>query len=191
MESDNLEDGLSRLKILSFDPASTKNIGWCVIYLEGDKDGGCSTFELAAGTFVMPSVADYWQALWPMFLAVDDFLNEEKPDVIIIEKTSAFAGGFITGQVSNCMGVILACCGKYDAKVDFVFPTHVKKVVTGKGRATKNVLKKSVRSILTHYGMKDVKFDSEHAYDAIANILCYLCDKGQLKNPLTEETNEP
>lgn len=176
------------IKMLSLDPASTKNLGWSVITLEFDEESGeLNTLDGLAGTFVFPTTEEYWQVLWPMFCTIDNFFQEQQPDIVIVEKTSSFSGSFITGQVSNCMGVILACCGRHDLDTFFVFPTHVKKVISGKGKATKTMMKKSVQKILGSFGLDEVKFDSEHACDATANILTYVFDEGILLHPFEDQ----
>lgn len=170
-------------KIASFDPASYRNLGWAYMGVV-ESNNSIDELKTIAGTFVMPKVDQPWQMLWPLFTVVEQFFTKQKPELVIIEKTSSFAGGFVTGQVSNCIGVILACCGKFSIPVTFVYPSHVKKVITGKGKATKTQLKKAVALHLSQLGSvpeKDVKFDSEHAYDAVANILCFLVDEGYLE----------
>lgn len=174
---------MPKTKIAAFDPASYRNMGWSVMNVT-EKNQKISKIDVVAGTFTMPKVDQPWQMLWPLFTIVDQFYEKQKPDLVIIEKTSSFAGGFITGQVSNTIGVILACCGKYNIPVQFVYPSHVKKVITGKGKATKTQMKKAVTtqlSEITGVAQKDLKFDSEHAYDAVANILCFLIDEGFLE----------
>lgn len=159
------------MRIIGFDPASTRNLGWSVVEIN-NKEISC-----VAGTFVIPTVDDKWKAYWPMFIMVDDLLSQDNVDTVIVEQTSAFSGGFVTGQVSHCLGVIFAACGKNDTNVNSVYPTHVKKVITDNGRAKKAEMKKHTKKILENLGVKDTKFDSPHAYDAAANILCWLFDK--------------
>jgi Holliday junction resolvasome RuvABC endonuclease subunit len=132
----------------------------------------------------MSKVDQPWKMLWPLFLIVEQLFEKQKPDLVIIEKTSSFSGGFITGQVSNCMGVILACCGKFQLPVSFVYPSHVKKVLTGKGRATKTQMKKAVKEIMSDITDPNIKveYDSEHAYDAVSNVLAFLIDEGFLEH---------
>jgi len=155
-------------KIIGFDPASVRNLGWSRVAADGTKVVQCD-----AGTFVIDKVEEPWQALWPIMQVVDDFLKNEAPDLVVVEQTKAF-GGFVGGQVASCMGVIHACCGKHGVKVGFVHPTHLKKVLTGNGRATKTQVKNAVIAAF------DKKFDSEHAYDAVAVILSYLQDEESL-----------
>ena len=164
------------LKIVAFDPASYRNLGWAVTKLnvsDSSVDAECT-----AGTFVLKDVEEPWMSLWPFFVLVDELISTVKPDLVIMEGTSSFSGSFITGQVANCIGVIYAACGKNEMDVDIVHPTHVKKVVTGKGRATKTIMKNSVISIVKELtGEEKIKYDSHHAYDAMGNILTYLKDK--------------
>lgn len=167
--------------ILSFDPASSKNLGWSIIYVNKKKNKDKFGFSCVNGTAVF-DVDEPWRSMWPIFVAVDTILEIQKPDIVIIEKTSSFSGGFITGQVSNCIGVILACLGKHQIPiVQFVYPTHVKKIVTGDGRASKTVIKKRVKQIIGLLTGEDIKFDSEHACDATSNILCWLIENNIIK----------
>ena len=169
---------MPQIKVLSVDPSSFRNMGCAVAVItsEADEEIEC---EIAANTFVMHGTADEsWTCLWPLFNIVDHLIASHEPDVVIIEKTSSFSprsgAGFITGQVSNCIGVILACCGKHEVDVEFCYPTHIKKIVTGKGKATKTEMRKNVIAILNQLKCSVTKFDSEHAYDAVANILTFM-----------------
>ena len=163
------------LKFVGIDPASSRNIGWSSIEISLS-DGKLNDISCSAGTFVIPPMEERSKCLWQMFTAVESLLVNEQPIAVVIEKTSSFAGGFITGQVSNCIGAILACCGKHGFDVRFVYPSHVKKVLTGKGKATKVEMKKTTKTILQSLGIKKPDFDSHHAYDAVGNVLSYMKD---------------
>lgn len=163
---------MENICIAGFDPASTRNLGWSFIDFSADNKVNL----IETGTFVMPACETQWHSLWPIFTIIDQFLSDKKPDIVIVEKTSSFRGSFITGQISHCMGVILAACGKHQMDVSFVYPTHVKKVITGNGRATKSHMKKGVLERLTSFGVSTIKFKSEHSVDATGNILCWLLD---------------
>ena len=167
-------------KVVSFDPASYRNLGWATAEISYKKDE-LKQVACEAGTFVTQG-DDPWRVLWPMFVFIDDFLTLNKPDLAIIEDTKGFTGGFITGQVSQCMGVILAACVKHEIEVEFVYPSHVKKVVTGDGRATKSQIKNGVKSRLLAMGTEkdETKFNSGHAYDAVSNILCWMIENPKI-----------
>lgn len=169
---------MAKYTIIGFDPASTRNIGWSSFVLSKKPCKTAKICEWAGGTFVMPIMEEKWQVLWPMFIAIEDFLEEQEPHLVVVEKTSSFAGGFITGQVSHCMGVLLAVCGKYKIPVEFVYPTSVKKIVAGHGRAKKPQVKKATKNLLTNAGVKDVKFHSDHTADAAASVFYWLIKSG-------------
>lgn len=164
-------------KILSFDPASTRNLGWSIFTIDEDSETGeCQGVKCWAGTIVIPEMNEPWQAMWPLFLAVDTIIEEQAPDLVVIEKTSSFAGGFVTGQVSNCIGLILAACGKHECPISFVYPTHVKKVLSGSGKASKAEMKKAVTAAVEKLTGETIKFDSAHSCDAAANVMCWLVE---------------
>lgn len=163
------------MMMVGFDPASYRNLGWCSMDIKLRKDF-VSSFEIEAGTYVSPVYPEPWQDLYPIMETVEQIIQEKSPKIVILEKTSAFSGSFITGQVSNCIGVILAMCGKHDIDVGMVLPTHCKKVLTGKGNASKKELKDSIKKQLAVYNIKNAKFDSHHAWDAVGNVLTWLTD---------------
>ena len=177
---------MAKYTIVGFDPASTRNIGWASLVLSKKPSNNAKVSSWEGGTFVMPVTDERWQVLWPMFSTVEDFLLDKKPHLIIVEKTSSFAGGFITGQVSHCMGAILAVCGKLGIAVEFAYPTSVKKQVAGHGRATKPKVKKAVKMLLERSGVKNPTFDSDHTADATAGIFFWLIKNGVMP-PLEEE----
>lgn len=174
------------LNILGFDPASLVNLGWAHLILPLNE---AEVPECEAGTFVFHNT-DQKTTLASIYSTVDSLIAKNNPDLVIVEKTSSFSGGFITGQVSACLGVLLAVMGKHKVDIVEVFPTHVKKVVTGNGRATKKLIKTSIVKLLKGIGFADAKFSSEHAYDAMANIFCHLIDSNIIKLSKEGETDE-
>ncbi len=172
---------MAKFSIVGFDPGSLRNIGWSVVTLNkraATSKGPPELNRWTEGTIVLPKGGEKWEVLWPIMHSVDTFLDEVRPDLVIIEQTSSFAGGFVTGQVSQCIGVILALCGKFSFEVSFVYPSHVKKVVTNSGKAKKPAIQKCLKTLLGNYGVEVSKFNSDHSADATANIFCWLIDKG-------------
>ena len=173
------------MKLVAFDPASLRNIGWATCTHEPNN------FLYDTGTFVMPNTPKRWQVLSIMYEAVDKLLVEEKPDMVVIEQTSSFRSkkaAFVGGQVSECMGAIKASVGKQKLNLSLVYPTSIKKTVAGHGRATKPILKNAVVRILSDLTGAKPTFSSDHACDAMASILHYLIKKGDLT--IEEENNE-
>lgn len=180
---------MAKYTIIGLDPASTRNIGWSVLSLDKKPSKTAKIASWEGGTFVMPTFEERWMVLWPMFVLADAFIEENKPNLIIVEKTSSFSSGpnnFVAGQVSHCMGVIFAASGKHNIGVEFVYPTSVKKLVAGYGRATKAAVKNATRQLLSEAGLPKVKFDSEHTADATANTLYWLIKNGII-SPLKGE----
>lgn len=170
-------------RFVSFDPASLRNLGWSIVtYTENDQ-GKFQTMKCACGTFTLKKaeLVQRHLVLWTTFVLVDAFLERSKPDLVIIEQTSSFRGSFVTGQISQCMGVLMAACGKHEVQTAFVYPSSVKKKVTGNGRATKTIMKKNVTSIMADLTGETLKFDSEHSVDATANIICWLIQQGAIE----------
>lgn len=165
--------------ILSIDPASYVNCGYSIIHYEKEIK------DVQAGTFVM-KVDKPWKSLTLVYDFVSESIEKHKPDFCILESTGVFRGGFVTSQVSQSMGAILAACGKHGIPVEFEYPTHVKKKISNAGKATKVVMKKCVKKIFEKLNI-EVKFDSEHSIDAAANILCWMFDQNIIKNPIIEE----
>lgn len=179
---------MAKYNILGIDPASTRNIGWSIIGLSHKSAKSATITEWTGGTFVLPTMNERWEVLWPMFMLLDMFVSTKTPDLVILEKTNQFrqmSGGFITGQVSHCMGVIYAVCGKHKLPVEFAFPTSVKKIVAGSGKASKTELKNSTKTLLQREGIEDVSFDSQHTADAAATIFYWLITNG-IVEPLAE-----
>jgi Holliday junction resolvasome RuvABC endonuclease subunit len=168
---------MKRGKIVSFDPGSFRNLGWSVVTVNKGRSK-TKRIQCEAGTFVNTQPEFGPNSLWEFQKAIDKFLAEQKPSRVCYEKTNAFSGGFVTGQVSACIGLILACCGKYSIKAEGILPTHAKKVVTGSGKASKKQVKGGVIDTLELVGCTVEKFDSEHAYDATLVALCWMIDNG-------------
>lgn len=171
------------MKYCSLDPASVRNLGWSVVEAELI-EGKITSMECKTGTFILPEVEKRWQVLGPISENISHLFEENKPDLVILEQTGAFSGGFITNQVSQCIGAILIICLQTNIPVEFTYPTHVKKVLTGKGKATKVQIRKGITTALDRFNIT-LKYDSEHASDALGNIISFLIDKTYL-DPVAE-----
>lgn len=187
-----MDNDIINTRIVGFDPASFRNLGWSIVdfkvlpneeaneedsdIAENDAKHLKLDLQFKSGTLVIPDLEFRCLLLWHIFSYIDNFLTKYKPDIVVIEQTNSFRGGFITGQVSECIGSILAACGRQNMKVVYVSPSHVKKVITGNGRATKSQMKHSVKQKVFDMSGESIKFDSEHSCDATANVLCWLLE---------------
>ena len=169
---------MSQMKILSFDPASFRNLGYAFILFDSELTNKLS---IQAGTLIVDNMQEPWRSCFPVYNFAKMLLLKVQPDLVILEKTSSFRGGFVSGQVSACLGSLYVSIGEYkNTDIEFVYPTHVKKVITGKGKATKTEMKRSVNQLIEKHTGQSMKLDSDHAYDAVGNIICWLTDSGYL-----------
>ena len=151
-------------KILSFDPASRTTLGYAVICKHPKR------IEYSGYTTVIKGETDA-KRLADVFVFVSQLIETVQPTVIVIERTISFAGSFITGQISQNTGVILCAIGnrQTDIPIEYVYPTSVKKSLTGSGKASKADMKKVVAEYVPNISKL-----SEHAIDALANGIYFL-----------------
>lgn len=163
---------------LGIDPASYKNLGWCCVVVTGCE--GETFLDVQGATFTSP--CDKWGAenAWVLYNAVEDLIEQTQPDRIVIERTIQFPGSFVSGQINSTIGLILVAAGKYQVPVEWVIPTHMKKVVVGKGKASKTEVRNSLLHWLNGNAKKLEK--SEHCYDAFGAVITWLIDNGIIQN---------
>lgn len=152
------------MKLLSYDPCSYKNLGWAFYNQK----------ELITGTHVYDRVnkLNTWSGLHRIYECVDASLSWFQPDVVVLEQTGSFRGGFVTSQVTQCIGAILAACGKYHGlNLHFTYPSRVKKLVVGRGNADKDDVRKAVEAWLLAKGLSIHPCATEHEVDAVASII--------------------
>jgi len=86
-----------------------------------------------------------------IYTKVTDFLNDQKPDLVVIEDIYSLekypGSGIMLGKVS---GVLLVAAFRAGVKVEEISVREVKKIITGSGSADKLQVEKSVRNILKH-----------------------------------------
>ncbi len=106
-----------------------------------------------------------------IFTRLLDILQDEKPDLLVVEDVFSLAkypkSGINLGKVT---GIILLAGHKTGLPVAEVPVREAKKILTGNGRATKKQLEKTVRHILNQ---KD-PIKPDHASDALAMAIIGL-----------------
>ncbi|MBI4058661.1 crossover junction endodeoxyribonuclease RuvC [Candidatus Microgenomates bacterium] len=122
------------------------------------------------------------QRLNEIYHKMKEQLNQLQPDVIAIEQVF-FATNVRTAiAVSQAKGVIMLACAHLNLPLTEFSPMHIKKVVTGNGRAKKDEMKKVVRNLLQYSdgtrlrspNKKKTHFDD--VADALAIAICYAKD---------------
>ena len=86
-----------------------------------------------------------------IYSKISDFLNEQKPDLVVIEDIFSLekypGSGIMLGKVS---GVLLVAAFRAGIRVEEISVREVKKIITGSGSADKLQVEKSVRNLLKH-----------------------------------------
>jgi crossover junction endodeoxyribonuclease RuvC len=106
--------------------------------------------------------------LHTIYSKVLDFLNEQKPDYLILEDIYSHekypGSGIMLGKVS---GVLMVAAFKAGLDVEEIPVREVKKIVCGSGSADKHQVERSVRNLLDHEGA----IRPFHASDALGLAL--------------------
>lgn len=130
------------MKILGIDPG-TGILGFGVIEKKSSK-----TSLLDAGVIrTSPGQSDS-KRLKIIYDELTGIINDNKPDVMAVEKLF-FAKNVTTAMsVSQARGAILLCGENYGLEVFEYTPLQIKQSITGYGRADKNQIQEMVKTIL-------------------------------------------
>ena len=100
---------------------------------------------------------------------IDSILQKFLPDIVAVEELySHYEHPRTSILMGHARGVILQRCVEAEAKIESFSATRIKKSVTGNGRASKEQVQKSIKTIL---GLQEVPEPNDVA-DAIAVSLC-------------------
>lgn len=106
-----------------------------------------------------------------IFSSVRDLLQDEKPDIMVVEDVFSLKkyplSGIVLGEVT---GVVLLAGFQADVKAVQVPVREIKQVITGNGNAGKKQLGEAVRRFLNH----DDPIRPDHASDALAMAIMGL-----------------
>lgn len=109
-----------------------------------------------------------------IFKEMKDILKEFKPDCIAIEKVFFATNAKTAIRVGQAQGVILLSAATASINVYEYSPMTIKKVVSGNGRADKELVKKAVRKLLNVRSPNKKKTHFDNSADALAVAVCHL-----------------
>lgn len=157
------------MKILTFD-LSLRNTGWC--YGEMDEEGDWKVLE--SGTIPTGIKQPTGARLERIRKALERLFNEKKIDVVVKEQSFSNVNIRSTQQIFRVVGVFDLTVHELGLPpaVDIAQST-IKKVVTGNGRATKELVQRRVEQ---KTGI-NTKTDDES--DAIALFITYCMQNGK------------
>lgn len=173
---------LEGLRVMGIDPGLTR-CGLSVV----QAGRGRAVFPIAVGVVRTPKEADLAQRLLELSSAVEEWMDEYRPNVVAIERI------FERGNVSTVMstahgvGVLMLAAAKRGIDVHMYTPSEVKKAVSGNGRADKKQMTAMITRIL---GLLEPPKPADAA-DALALAVCH-CWRAPLialHKPSTEKAN--
>jgi crossover junction endodeoxyribonuclease RuvC len=104
-----------------------------------------------------------------------ELFNKYKPEVFVYEEPCFIGRGVNGTNISQALGVIKLNAAKVGATIVSYSATHIKKQVTGDGKADKEL----VASNAANYFKVDKSiFLSDHSSDSAAIGMCYLIEQG-------------
>lgn len=152
--------GKKEIRVLGVDPGSLK-CGFGVI-----DSKGFNINYVTSGFIDLRSYKNLGTRLNQLSICLDEIIKDTKPEFLSLEKI------FVANNVKTAMnlgyarGIALALAGKYSLELNEFSATRIKKLITGKGAATKDQVNFSVKNILK---INDVL--QEDAADALASAL--------------------
>lgn len=150
------------MRILGIDPG-TGIVGFGII----DLIKGNTTF-IDAGVITTPAHQADSDRLITIYNDLEDIINQQKPDVMAVEKLFFIRNITTAMSVSQARGVILLLGRQKDLKLYEYTPLQIKQAVTGYGKASKNQIQEMVKAILNLSNLPK----PDDAADALATAIC-------------------
>jgi len=169
--------------VMGLDPASTRNMG--VAIMSVSKTGKLKVIHTETVRF--PDCSCDGERLKICYNTIAQFIDDHKISKIYIERSMGMGKVFVRNNLIEMTGSIKMSA--HDKKVDLIeiSPSHLKKVVTGNGRANKALLQKNIKEYFVNQIGNDSQKRSEHEYDGVGLVLCGVVDEKLLKyEPMVE-----
>jgi crossover junction endodeoxyribonuclease RuvC len=155
--------------VIGMDPASYRNCGWAVLEMTAIK----KPVLLEKFTQVLQREQDDLGRLRDIYEQLAELIKKHHPGYLCLERSMGGGLAFVRNNLSENVGVAKLCAYDNSVKVIEVSPAHLKKVITGHGRAKK---KHIMANVCAEFGLE--KAGVEHECDAAAIALSYLIDLG-------------
>lgn len=151
-----------RVRILGLDPGLRKT-GWGVLDAQGNR-----LSPVAAGTVTTPVEQPLAARLYQLYEGLHAVLELHKPDEVAVEDTVQNRNPTASLKLGQARGVALLVGAQAGLSVAEYLPTHVKKSLTGTGKADKDQVAHMVRMLLP-----GVVVQGADATDALAVAICH------------------
>lgn len=156
------------MKILGIDPG-TATTGYGFIQTSGN-----GVYKLLDFGWVKTSKEDPHETrLSQIYTQVSELVRRLKPEQVAMEKLFFATNAKTAISVGQAMGVIMLAVTQASLPLSHYTPMQVKLEVGGTGRADKDLMKKSVRSLLKFRAPKGKKTYFDDVCDALAVAICH------------------
>lgn len=153
------------MKILGVDPGLGVT-GYGLV-----ENAGASIKLIEAGVIRTSSEKGIMARLLKIYDGLSEIIEEYRPDALVLEKIySHYKHPTTAILMSHARGVVCLLCGKYNLELINYASTHVKKSITGKGRAGKGQVAGMMKTLLS---LKNVP-KPEDVTDALALAISHL-----------------
>jgi crossover junction endodeoxyribonuclease RuvC len=116
------------------------------------------------------STADLAQRLSSLYTGIEEVITQFSPEVVVVEQLYAHYEHPRTAiLMAHARGVILLAAGRHDLPVVSYNATHIKKTITGHGRASKEQMQRTMQQELRLPKLPE----PPDVADALAAALCH------------------
>lgn len=152
------------MRVMGIDPGLTR-CGLSVV----QAGRGRSVIPVAVGVIKTPSDMELGERLARISNAVDEWLDDYRPDVVAIERVFERGNVSTVIHTAHAVGVLILAAAQRGIDVHHYTPSEVKKAVSGNGRADKKQMTAMITRIL---GLSEPPKPADAA-DALALAVCH------------------
>lgn len=155
---------IAGLRVMGIDPGLTR-CGLSVV----QAGKGRAVYPVAVGVVRTPPEEALSQRLLRLSTAVEEWMDDYKPDVIALERVFERSNVSTVMNTAHASGVLMLAAARRGADVHMYTPSEVKKSVSGNGRADKAQMTAMITRIL---GLAEAPKPADAA-DALALAVCH------------------
>lgn len=155
---------LHGLRVMGIDPGLTR-CGLSVV----QAGHGRAVIPVSVGVVRTPHETELPQRLLRLSLAVEEWIEDYRPDVVAIERVFERGNVSTVMNTAHAVGVLMLSAARRQIPVHQYTPSEVKKALTGNGRADKKQMTSMVTRIL---GLSEPPKPADAA-DALALAVCH------------------
>jgi len=153
-------------RILGIDPG-LNHTGWGIVTLQGSQLG-----FVACGVVSVPAKGELSQRILAISTGIAEVIAQYSPTEAAIEETFATPNGASTLKLGQARGALILTLAQANLSVAEYSALHVKKAITGVGRAEKHQLTHMV-GILLPASKAEMVGKKADASDALAIAICH------------------